>query len=304
MLLRLSAVLDILQRGPIALPELLKRLEHVYTTPESTRRMLRRDLEALNTLGLRIERSSTRPPIYTLFGTAPLFTEQELRALALIRDSFGERHPQATSIHALLARLTAQLNPEKQRIYSCRQTSNAPVQPAIDYTPYANRIMRLEQAISVGELLCLHYRNSHGTLTRHPRIEPHEIEFYERHFYLVAYSQPQRQSYDLRIDRIEQIESVMHLPPGSTHTPALISFRYRLSATLLQSGMSQRFIKQELVEELANGDVIIEAQGRNAFFIIQTLLRYRAHAELLEPAWLRERMIAEVQALARLYEQG
>lgn len=291
-----------LRSGPVSLPELLEGLAHVYPTPASARRMLRRDLETLALLGVHIERSNTRPPMYTLHGLQPQFSPEELRALALVRDTFGSRHPQAATIHALLARLTEQISPEARQLYERRQTSNAPVQPALDYTPYASRIMRLEQAISASELLCLHYRNTQGKMTRHPRIEPYDIEFYERHFYLVAYSQTQRQTYDLRIDRIEQIESVMHMPPGTAHSPALIRFRYRLAATLTRSGVSQRFTQQRVVETLPNGDVIIEAEARNAFFIIQTLLRYRANAELLEPAELREQMIQAVRELGGLYQ--
>jgi hypothetical protein len=47
----------------------------------------------------------------------------------------------------------------------------------------------------------------------------------------------------------------------------------------------------------------VEAQGRSDFFIIQTLLRYRANAELLDPPWLRAKLAEEVRRLAELYQR-
>jgi hypothetical protein len=67
--------------------------------------------------------------------------------------------------------------------------------------------------------------------------------------------------------------------------------------------ISQRFEHQRVVERLPNGDVVIEAEGRSDFFIVQMLLRYRGNAELLEPAWLREKMIEEVRSMDALYRK-
>ena len=70
---------------------------------------------------------------------------------------------------------------------------------------------------------------------------------------------------------------------------------------LAQGPISQRFEEQQIVERLPNGDVIVEAQGRSDFFVIQTLLRYRGNAELLWPERLRGQMIEEVRRLAGVY---
>src|SRR5437870_13426978 len=85
------------------------------------------------------------------------------------------------------------------------------------------------------------------------------------------------------------------------HARRSVTFRYRLAAALARGEISQRFESQRVVERLSSGDVIVEAEGRSDFFIIQTLLRYRDNAELLEPAWLREKLIAEVRKLAAVY---
>ena len=65
--------------------------------------------------------------------------------------------------------------------------------------------------------------------TLHRKVEPYEIEFYERHLYLVAYTHTSRQTLDFRIDRIQgdTFVSLERLPPGIEHARRPIAFRYR-----------------------------------------------------------------------------
>ena len=301
LIIRLSALLDALHDGPLDRPALHAKLGTAYPEGDSARRMIARDIAHLTTLGVQITLDHGRPPIYRLKGGTPHYTQHELHTLALLRDSFGSNHPNVDAIQALISRLTIDLSDAEHQIYIRRQASSAPLQPAIDYTPYADLIAQLAQAISVGLLLRLRYRNSTGRETAHRMVEPSEIEYHERHFYLVAYSQNSGQIHDFRIDRILQIEPLQRQPPGAARARPLISFRYRLAASLAQGEISQRFSEQQVVERLDSGDVIIAAAGRSDFFIIQTLLRYRALAELLDPPWLRAKMAEEVRRLAGLY---
>jgi predicted DNA-binding transcriptional regulator YafY len=304
-LLRFSTLITVLRNGPLSRPELLDRLGDAYPRTASARPMVDRDIRQLASLGIIITISRTRPPIYTLRGGTPALDADHLRALALVRDTFGNRHPQSAGIRALLATLTAGLNAEQQAEYARRQASRAPLQPAIDYIPHAGTIARLEQAISRREIVRFQYTNARGQHGAH-EVEPYEIEYYERHFYLVAYHAATRQLLDYRIDRVADIRSLQTLPNhlSRTHERQPIVFRYRLAAVLARGEISQRFENQRVVERLPNGDAIVEAEGRSDFFIIQTLLRYRGNAELLGPAWLRAKMVEEVAQLARLYQYG
>jgi len=304
---RCSALLGALRDGPLARPALLARLGDAYPRTASARPMVDRDIRRLAELGIAIEISNTRPPVYTLRGGAPVFDEAELRGLALVRDTFGNRHPQAELVRGLLDRLTERLAEAERPIYQRRQVLRAPVQPAIDYTPYAALIARLEDAIGRRQLVSFGYRpagQAHATM--HRKVEPYEIEFYERHFYLVAYTHNSRQTLDFRIDRIQgdTLAPLERLPPGMEHARRPVTFRYRLAAVLACGEISQRFENQRVVDRLPNGDIVVEAEGRSDFFIVQALLRYRANAELLEPAWLREKMAEEVRALAAVYGAG
>jgi hypothetical protein len=144
---RFSALLAALRDGPLNRHALLDRLGDAYPRTASARPMVDRDVKRLAELGIVIEISHTRPPIYTLRGSVPFFDAADLRALAIIRDTFGERHPQAADIRTLLDRLTSQLGEADQRTYQRRQALRAPVQPAIDYTPYGALIARINVSI-------------------------------------------------------------------------------------------------------------------------------------------------------------
>jgi predicted DNA-binding transcriptional regulator YafY len=301
LIIRLHALLEALRDGPLDLGDLIARLGAAYPSTESARRMLDRDREHLAALGILIERSASSPH-YALRGGVPVFTSAELRLLAVVRDTFDARHPQAPQIGDLLTRLTADLTKTEQQLYHQQTARRAPVRPAIDYTPYTALIEQLEHAISVRQPVHFRYLPTSGRERIHPQVEPYEIEFYDRHFYLIGYTSLSRQILDFRIDRIRDlIGSKQRLPPGSQRTRPLVTFRYRLAAALAQGELSQRFEEQRIVERLENGDLIIEAQGRSDFFIIQTILRYRANAELLAPDWLRAKMVEEVRELATLY---
>ncbi|WP_029215468.1 helix-turn-helix transcriptional regulator [Kallotenue papyrolyticum] len=301
---RYVALIAALRDGPLPRAELLKRLELFYPRGDSGRRMLDRDVATLAELGICIWRSRDRPPVYTLRGGVPAWSDDELDLLALIRDSFGPRHPQAERMRALLARLVADLTPAQRRRYERHPALRMALQPAIDYAPYRERIDRLQSAINAGRRLWLRYRNTAGDVVVHEQIEPHAIEYYERHFYLVAYSLRSGAFHDFRIDRILDLRELEHLPPLDRRERPLITFRYRLSATLAGSGVSQRFEEQRILQYEADGAVVIEARARSEFWVIQTLLRYRAHAELLWPPELRARMIAEITLLAERYGLG
>jgi predicted DNA-binding transcriptional regulator YafY len=279
-----------------------------YPDTPNARRMLDRDIHHLKWLGITIERSNTRPPVYTLHGGTPRFTQDDLHVLALIRDTFGNNHPQTPHVSALLHRLTSNITEGEYAIYAKQQPLRAPVQPAIDYSPYTNLIERLEMAISKRQILRFHYRplNAHLFPVPHRRVEPYEIEYYERHFYFVAYSHNRGRMHDFRIDRIvddETFQVLERLPPSMEHSRELVTFRYRLAEKLARGEISQRFYEQRIVQKLPNGDVIIEAKGRSDFFILRTLLKYADHAELLEPEWLRTKMINEVERMYRLYKR-
>ena len=112
---RWSALLAALADGSLDRPALIARLGAAYPPEPSARPMIDRDIARLAQIGIHIVRSQTRPPVYTLLGGTPDYTAEQLRTLAVIRDTFGARHPQAVPIAALLDQLTAGLS-DAQRV--------------------------------------------------------------------------------------------------------------------------------------------------------------------------------------------
>lgn len=302
---RFQALIAALRDKPLSRPDLFARLGNAYPLSASRRPMVDRDVRSLRGLGILIDISRTRPPVYTLRGGTPVLNDDELRALALVRDTFGARHPQAAQVWALVERLARGLTNEQRAEYERRQTSHVPLDPAIDYTPYAGMIAWLESAISRHLVISFSYLpTTKNTPTEHPRIEPHEIEYRDRHFYLVAYSFTTRQMIEFRIDRIQnEPHEISRQSPDMVHVRKPIIFRYRLAAALARGEISQRFENQRIVERLPNGDVVIEAEGWNAFFIVRRLLRYAGNAELLEPQILRQQMVEEIRRLQNCYPE-
>jgi predicted DNA-binding transcriptional regulator YafY len=90
-----------------------------------------------------------------------------------------------------------------------------------------------------------------------------------------------------------------HRSTSSTARPLV--FRYRLARALARGAISRRFESQQVVERLPGGDVVIEAEGRSAFVIVRTLLRYAESAELLWPPELRTEIVATLARTARMY---
>ncbi len=303
-IVRLRALLDALRDGPLTRAEIIARLGAAYPATTSIRRMIDRDIGHLADLGIHIHRSADSPPVYTLLGGALAYSAADILALAVIRDSLGPNHPYADMVATLLGRLTVGLSDVQRHSYEGHYIGGTPVQPAIDYGPYTAQIAELERVIATRWLLRMRYRNSLGNEILYHKLEPYAIEYYDRHYYLVAYVYNHGESRDLRIDRILEIERLHTFAPGTERVRPLVTFRYRLAAILAQGELSQRFEAQRVVERLDNGDVIIEAEGRSDFFIIQTLLRYRSNAELLSPPELRARMVEEVRKLAELYNDG
>lgn len=304
---RWAALLGVLTREFQDRTTLLAKLGADYPSePDSARKTFERDIAALGRIGFRISKQNHRPPRYALFGhpQALPFDQADIMTLSIIRDTFGQLHPYSSAVQALLQRLVDVLLPEAQALYHRPPTVQTLFTPATNYAPYHALIADLEQAITDHRMIHFAYQASDlPTLTFHRKVDPYEIEYYERHFYLVGYSFTTGRVQDFRIDRIRADEDFGRLP----HVSQLprrrgITFSYRLSPTLVRSGISQRFQEQRIMEHHEDGGVVIEARGRSEFFVIQTMLRYRGEAEILSPPHLREQMRQEVQKLLGMYE--
>ncbi len=234
-----------------------------------------------------------------------MFADEDVQTLAYIRDVFADKHPFAASVAKLLARMTDQLSDEQRAIWQRRPALRAPLNPAIDYSPCDDLIRWLEAAILQGQQIAfLYHARGMEQIILHERLDPYEIEYTDRHFYLSAFSYRYGSILLFRVDRIIQDQSResprllrSRQQPRRERRP--ISFTYRLPASFAAGGVSERFVIHDV--QVDEQFVTVHASDTSEFRIIRTLLGYGEQAMLLDGppsllAWMR-------QAVRLMYEQ-
>lgn len=303
---RLLDLRDRLRVAPQDFAAIVAHLPGGYINDETGKRQFRRDLRNLEALGYTIERHR-RPLRWSLSTSTHLLSDADVQTLAYIREAFTEQHPLAPSTAALLHRLTEQLSGAQQMIWQRRPALRAPLHPAIDYSNCMELIQTLERAIEQRRQITFLYR-AHGKNEpiRHERLDPYEIEYTDRHFYLVAFSYRYGSILSFRIDRIVQdvLQESPYLLPDMQQQQRKskpIFFSYRLPASFAEGGVSERFTILSFTKDSQH--VTISASDTSEFRIVRTLLGYGEHAVLLDgPPTLLARMQQSVNLMQNNYK--
>jgi len=298
---RLIALRDLLQRGDFSKAQIQKRLDRWYSEGATGDRQLKRDIRALRALGYQVA-YSRETKLYRLIAPVRLnLTNAHVETLAMIRESFEVNAPKSTEVQLVLSQIAAAL-PESQRELFYRKPPLAlNLRPATDYRPHASKIRILERVIAERRLVRFVYQPlGQDKPMLHRRIEPYELQFFDRHLYLLGYSPEAQKVLEFRIDRIQDIDP---LPTGLAGRKArtTVPFKYRLAAKIARLGVSERFLNQRIRFE-SNGDAIVEAEGYSDFRILQDLLRYGELAELIDPPPLRAQMRKTVEMMHAFYQ--
>jgi predicted DNA-binding transcriptional regulator YafY len=303
---RLLGLRDWLRTEAHDFPSIVAHMPSDYVDDENGRRQFRRDLRNLEALGHTIKRHQ-RPLRWSLSTSAHLLSDDDVQALVHIREGFSENHPLAPLVAGLLERLTGQLSEQQQAFWHRRPALRAPLNPAIDYGDCADLIRMLEQAISQRHQIAFQYRaRGKNESLLHERLDPYEIEYTDRHFYLIAFSYRYGSILPFRIDRIVQDASQESPRPLSNiqqprRERRPIVFTYRLPASFADGGVSERFTILSFTTD--DQYVTIQASDPSEFRIVRTLLGYGEHAVLLDgPLSLLERMRKSVSLMYDNYK--
>lgn len=302
---RLIRLRDLLRDAPRSMDSILTHMEEDYSSTDSGKRQLRRDIRNMEMMGFRVERL-TGPLRFVVTDGPHILAERDIDALSYIREMFADGHPLSSVINGMLNRLTHEL-PERQRKQWLRRPAlRAHLTPAIDYSACGDLLQWLEKAIQDRTQIGFVYQaRGNREAIRHAPLDPYDIEYVDRHFYLVAYSHQSRNVLHFRLDRIIQDtgrRSPERLPtrqlPRQERRP--IHFTYCLPASFAHSGVSERFTTHSVRRD---GEVVIvEASDPSDFRIIRTLLGYGEHAILLDgPPDLLEKMCQTVNQMAANY---
>lgn len=302
---RLLELRDWLRAGPYDYASIVAHMPADYADDNNGKRQLRRDLKNLEALGYTIKRHQ-RPLRWSLDSNTHLLSDEDVQVLIHIREAFSEKHPLAPSIAQLLKQLTNQLSDQQRLVWQRQPTLRAPLNPAIDYHDCADLIRFLESAISQRRQITFLYRarGQSGSM-RHERLDPYEIEYTDRHFYLVAFNYRYGSILLFRIDRIVQDKQqdsprMLNSSQQPRRRQKPIVFTYRLPASFADGGVSERFTI--LSSKIDQQYVTVEASDTSEFRIVRTLLGYGEHAVLLDgPPSLLERMRGAVKLMAKNY---
>lgn len=302
LIVRLKALRDLLREGEFTKPEIFMALPQHYQPAASGTRRLTRDIRALRTWGyeITINRSTH---VYTLQETTQIsLSNENVQTLALIRETFAGLAPLSADVLPILQKVVKALPPAQQTIYASHQPLSIQLKPAADYHASIHNIRLLESAVEQGRKVRFVYPALDGQqMITHVGVEPYEIQFFDRHFYLLGFTPHDLEMLEFRVDRIESLE-VMAGKTAKYRKRKTIPFTYHLSAQVARKGISERFLNQQVTQQ-ADGSAIIQAEGYSPFRILQELMRYGEQVELLSPPDLRLRMEEIVRAMTKLYRK-
>jgi predicted DNA-binding transcriptional regulator YafY len=301
---RLILLRDLLQLAPQCPRDIPKRIAH-YPSGDSGQRQLRRDLDSLEAFGYQIVRLQ-KPLRLSLTSGPHMLADDDIDALAYIREAFVNEHPLSPTIQPLLTRLTAHLPASQRSRWQRRPALRILLTPAIDYSACGPLLRWLDKAIVDRTQISFLYRaRGQRVPLRYERLDPYDLEYNDRHFFLLAYSYKTGTVLTFRLDRIID-DPTQHSPERlPTRQPPRrelrpIHFTYRMPASFAEGGVSERFTTHAVRRE---GDsVLIDASDTSEFWIMRTLLAYGEFAVLVDgPTSLMDRMRQVITQMAQNY---
>ncbi len=302
---RLLALRDLLRTEPQTREQIAKQLPEDYSSDEGGWRKLRRDLHYLELWGYQVVRNKAAK---SYFLSRPAiesdWTDEELEALAAVRESFKAGLPYSSTIQAILGRIEQGLDSKRRKLFARKPPLTIRLATVEKMPPGHAAQKKLEEAIRQCQRISFKYRplGSHEA-TIHPDDEPMTIEFRDEHYYLVAYCYEARRLLEYRVDQIVP-GSVRILPKRAEGNwkRQVVNFKYRLSPLLATRGVTPRF-EMLTCDIQADGSTIVTAQGYGDFWIIREILRYGEQAEILGPPALREQIKRKVEQMMAVYSR-
>ncbi|GAB4193660.1 MAG: hypothetical protein OHK0022_08770 [Roseiflexaceae bacterium] len=305
---RLTRLRDLLHAEPRTNAEIVELLAPHYLEGQTGLRLLRRDLRSLEAMGYTVLRQG-KPARFAITAGPPVLADADIDALTYIRDMFVDSNPLAPMMQQLLERLTAHLPVRQRARWQRRPALRIQLTPALDYSAHGELLQWLDRAITERSQIQFYYRARGSTAPAlHERLDPYDIEYSDRHFFLLAYSHSTGSVLNFRIDRIvvdPALPSPERLPSRQAprRTPRPIRFTYRLPVSFAEGGVSERFTTHSIRQEGAY--VFVEASDPSAFRIMRTLLSYGEYAVLVDgPPELQARMRTAVAQMAANYKVG
>jgi predicted DNA-binding transcriptional regulator YafY len=317
---RRFALLVHLHISPRSRDELLRLLdqEHLFLYDRATdaeniarqqRYQFRHDLAALRSLKCKIDydrHQKTYSWHNSPFGLS--LDLAQLTTFATLLDTFTDTTIlHANEIQNLLTFFLSRLPIEQQiQLGKHMKAFRIDLQETTDYSNADPKTIKtVELAIRQGRRLQFSYCSPRDGKERCHVIEPYPLIFERGHVYLKGWSVDYEKELPFRLDYI--------LPGTATVLPTSIAphrstarsytLRYRLSAVIARNSVSEHFADQH-IERHEDGSATITAQITDLFTALRTLISYREHCIVLEPAELVAQMRDCAEKLYEIYHTG
>jgi len=304
---RLLALRDVLRGEPQTWTRIVSHLPDHYADDESGKRKLRRDLQYLKRWGYQVERDAVaKTCALALPGIEHDWTQEELVALAALRESFVKGTPYADIVQSILGKIAEGLNEEDGKTYARKSALTIKFETDAEQSLATTTQRQIEDAIRRHQRIRFQNKPSdRPRIITHPDDEPIELFFDDGHYYMRTYCYKMGRIFKFRLDMIVP-NSIEILPKRAEGRwkPQMFPFQYWLSPKIAERGISPRFPDMDFeTDKSARGGVIITAQAYNEFEAIQGVLRYGEQAEILGPDTLRAKMWRVVEQMAGLYSR-
>ena len=323
---RCLAMLHRLQRGPADRDALMRAVREMVpdaygpANPDARRKRFERDLWNLrHKLAAEVEWDPDQG-VYRLVDNGPWggleLSEEALRGLAFLFETFGPESGAAEVVRPLLEALLWALPGDQQRRVErqsaelrldLRRLDEGEIDPVV--------WDKVRRAVTMRRMLRFRYLSP-----RHERpeprihtVEPYELRFrghYELRAYCRHWSNPLGQEkmhagwFRYRLDHMLAEGLVIlpdRLPPGQRYR-RLETVRYRLAPQLARGGVSRHFDEMTVSAPDAEGWVEVTGKTDDLFEARRVLLAYGENCQVLAPPSLVRGMERAAQGLADLYE--
>jgi proteasome accessory factor B len=181
-----------------------------------------------------------------------------------------------------------------------------------------DRLMIIDRALDQSKCLRIRYRSDGDTAPSWRNVEPVGLRMSAQQPYLVAYDKANKRYKTYKLARLSQVQllnervrSVADYNPeehfkhsrgiwsGETHDIAV-----RLRKAVARFAAEWPLHREQSIEDLPNGDVIVRARVAGLQEPLRWVLSWGRQAEALEPVELRDLVVAELDAAREGYRGG
>jgi proteasome accessory factor B len=289
-----------------------------------TRRTIHRDLNAIHEAGypLIADRSGTGKAyrFITRFKDVPpiAFSLQELMTLHFLRSQMDLL--QGTPFHDDLGTIFGKVNSVLPPRYAAHLERIARIslpllQGRRDYTPAAEHLKRLREALIYQYRVTLCYRKGRGAGEECYGVDPYTILFYKGGLYLLGYAHNRQELRTFAVERITGVtveKERFQIPDdfrpedhlqgafGIVREEAL-PVRVRFAPEIAHAVAGRHWHPTQQLTRSGDGSLELAFRAGGRLEILAWVLSYGPLAELLEPAELREEARQAAVAMARRY---